>query len=64
MAQPVQFMCEVDDCFAPAVAFVRGRLLCSQHALPYIRKPEQLKTVEPAQAEWLRPDIVEAPTAN
>jgi len=49
----MRFICEVDDCFELATTFVQGRLLCAEHALPYIRKPEQLKTVEPAQAEWL-----------
>jgi len=60
MPQPIRFRCEVDDCFEVAVVFIQGRLFCGLHALPRIREaePEQLKTVELVQADWLRPKVV------
>lgn len=62
MAASLRRVCEIDDCYKPAVTWVFWRLLCPEHALPYISQPEQLKVIEPVQPgqqsellEWRTP---------
>ncbi len=62
MGPPATFVCEIDDCMQRATVILHGQLLCTHHALPFLRPGE--RRVEAARAEWLEPEVVRRPQAQ